>query len=831
MIKIRFWVEKRASFIFLMSFGGFYGGGGDSRMVVADGSFNNMPLHRALISQPQLITSTIPQPIYNSQSLSLALKPKMEGLGDIGLENFEGAIVRVRGDGSESRSGGSDNLEGASGDEQDVPPGPSSSSRRRQKYHRHTPYQIQELEASFKDNPHPDEKERLALGKKLNLENKQVKFWFQNRRTQMKTQLERHENAILKQENDKLRIENIAMKEAIRAPVCNNCGGQAILGDIPIDEHHLRIENARLRDELSRISILANKFLGRPLSSFGGSLPHGMSSSNLELAVGRNGYGLNPMDVGLHPMSLDFSNGISNALPLMSPSRPGMMTGGGGGGGIDIAYEKNMFLDLALNAMDELMKLGQVNSPLWIGSIEGGGEVLDLDEYLRTFPLCLGMKPHGYVSEASRANGVVMINSLALVEALLDANRWREMFLGMIGSSSTIDVISGGNGDSRNGVVQLMQAEIQLVSPLVPARQVRFIRFCRQQAEGVWAVVDVSVDAGRDGFISRRLPSGCIVHEMPNGFSKVVWIEHTEYDENVVHQQYRPLLRSGLGFGAQKWISTLQRHCECMATIMSTDADVDDGRVLSPGGKRSLSSLAQRMTANFCSGVCATGGHKWEVIGNAAETAKIMIRKSLNNPGDPSGAVLSATMSVWMPIPHQRLFSLMLNEELRSQWDVLSPGSAMQNVIRFSKGQDLGNPNTISLLRANTAAASANQNGMLILQESTTDVTGSLIVYAAVDVQSITVVMNGGDSSCVAILPSGFAIAPDCVAESGAPITKAGCEGGSLLTVGFQILVNDLPSSKLTMESINTVINLISRTVQGIKDVVHSNHQGRQISS
>lgn len=73
----------------------------------------------------------------------------MEGLGEMGLigENFEGNLGRVRGDGSESRSGGSDNLEGASGDEQDVPVGPSSSSRRRQKYHRHTPYQIQELEA------------------------------------------------------------------------------------------------------------------------------------------------------------------------------------------------------------------------------------------------------------------------------------------------------------------------------------------------------------------------------------------------------------------------------------------------------------------------------------------------------------------------------------------------------------------------------------------------------------------------------------------------------------------------------------------------------------
>lgn len=60
-----------------------------------------------------------------------------------------------------------------------------------------------------------------------------------------------------------------------------------------------------------------------------------------------------------------------------------------------------------------------------------------------------------------------------------------------------------------------------------------------------------------------------------------MWIEHTEYDEGVVHHQYRPLIRSGLGFGAQKWISTLQRHCECMATIMSPDSATDDH---SPGG-------------------------------------------------------------------------------------------------------------------------------------------------------------------------------------------------------------------------------------------------------
>lgn len=99
-----------------------------------------------------------------------------------------------------------------------------------------------------------------------------------------------------------------------------------------------------------------------------------------------------------------------------------------------------------------------------------------------------------------------------------------------------------------------------------------------------------------------------------------------------------------------------------------------------------------------------------------------------------------------------------------------------------------------------------NESNMLILQDTWTDAWCSAIVYAPVDVQSLNVVMSGGDSSYVALLPSGFAILPD--GPGG---------GGSLLTVGLQILVNSLPTGKLTVESIDTVNNLISCTIQKIK--------------
>jgi len=51
---------------------------------------------------------------------------------------------------------------------------------------------------------------------------------------------------------------------------------------------------------------------------------------------------------------------------------------------------------------------------------------------------------------------------------------------------------------------------------------------------------------------------------------QVTWVEHAEYEESQVHQLYRPLLSLGMGFGAQRWVATLQRQCECLAILMSS---------------------------------------------------------------------------------------------------------------------------------------------------------------------------------------------------------------------------------------------------------------------
>ncbi|KAK9742912.1 hypothetical protein RND81_03G205100 [Saponaria officinalis] len=843
-----------------MSFGGFLnncggssggsGGGNDvggsgGRIRVGDISYNNNDNNHSNMSPGAITHSLLVGPtssfnksssFFNSPGLSLALQTGMEGQG-LREHNYEGnnngsgsnnnnnnnggvGIRRSREEEHDSRSG-SDNLEGASGDDQDIADLPP----RKKRYHRHTPQQIQELESVFKECPHPDEKQRLELSKRLCLETRQVKFWFQNRRTQMKTQLERHENSILRQENDKIRAENMSIREAMRNPMCSNCGGPAIIGDISMEEQHLRIENARLKDELDRVCVLASKFLGRPVSSLStfstmaGSIASHMPSSALELGVGSNGYGPLTTVTTTLPLAPDFCSGISPTKASANNM-----------GGIETSLERSMYLELALNAMDELVKMAQADEPVWLRSIDcGGREILNHDEYMRSFNSCIGLKPNGFVTEASRETGMVIINSLALVETLMDSNRWTEMFPGMVARASTTDVISSGMGGTRNGALQLMHAELQVLSPLVPVRAVNFLRFCKQHAEGVWAVVDVSIDCIRENSSSptyvncRRLPSGCVVQDMPNGYSKVTWVEHAEYDESSIHQLYRPLVSAGMGFGAQRWIATLQRQCECLAILMSSTVPSGDHTAITASGRRSMLKLAQRMTNNFCVGVCASTVHQWNKLqmGNVDEDVRVMTRKSVDDPGEPPGIVLSAATSVWLPVSPQRLFDFLRDDRLRSEWDILSNGGPMQEMAHIAKGQDQGN--CVSLLRA--GAMNPNQSSMLILQETCTDALGSLVVYAPVDIPAMHVVMNGGDSAYVALLPSGFSIVPDGPGTGGpnnnGQLSGPNRVGGSLLTVAFQILVNSLPTAKLTVESVETVNNLISCTVQKIKAALH----------
>ncbi|VAI20083.1 unnamed protein product [Triticum turgidum subsp. durum] len=403
--------------------------------------------------------------------------------------------------------------------------------------------------------------------------------------------------------------------------------------------------------------------------------------------------------------------------------------------------------------------------------------------------------------------------------------RWSEMFPCVVARASTMEIISSGMGGTRSGSIQLMRAELQVLSPLVPIREVTFLRFCKQHADGLWVIVDVSVDgvlrpdsgtgAGPAGYMGcRLLPSGCIGF----AFAVVNWAS----SESPV-----PPLCSGDIMGDQIRSMQLQAGCcrswPCLRRAACPLASASERRHLLHARRiyyyfaTVRDQLAARPAPRVrrqppllpCRG-------KWPKPAGKAKLHSVrgcpwmMARQSVGAPGEPPGVVLSATTSVRLPgTPPQRVFDYLRDEQRRGEWDILANGEAMQEMDHIAKGQHHGN--AVSLLRPN--ATSGNQNNMLILQETCTDASGSLVVYAPVDVQSMHVVMGGGDSAYVSLLPSGFA-SPN--AHGGSSNNSP----GSLVTVAFQILVNNLPTAKLTVESVDTVSNLLSCTIQKIKSAL-----------
>ena len=139
--------------------------------------------------------------------------------------------------------------------------------------------------------------------------------------------------------------------------------------------------------------------------------------------------------------------------------------------------------------------------------------------------------------------------------------KWVELFPTIVSKSRLLEVLSPGVLGNHSGSLQLvnfvqiafrdcslcemrilsvlipkgvfqfscqMYEELQVLSPLVPTRQLYLLRFCQQIEQGLWAIVNVSYDLPQE--ISQlsslqarchKLPSGCLIQDIPNGYSKV----------------------------------------------------------------------------------------------------------------------------------------------------------------------------------------------------------------------------------------------------------------------------------------------------------------------
>ncbi|KAM7254590.1 hypothetical protein ACFE04_003970 [Oxalis oulophora] len=659
----------------------------------------------------------------------------------------------------------------------------NNNKKKRKKYHRHTTNQIRQMEALFKESPHPDEKQREELSNRLGLAPRQVKFWFQNRRTQIKAIQERHENSLFKSELDKLREENKALRETINNLCCPNCGFHnttTITSTTLSEEQQLRIENAKLKLEMEKLRATIGKHQT-------GATPSGSSSQVNDQENNRS--------------SLDFYSGIFGLV------------------------DKSNIKKIANQALEELKIMASAGEPLWIRSLETGREILNYDEYMKEC-CSVGQLPLKRSIEASRETGVVFVEIRRLVESFMDVNQWKEMFPCLISKAATVDVICQGEGQSRNGALQLMFAEVQMLTPMVATREVYFVRFCKQLSSEEWAIVDVSIDIDIDNnnklednaslVKCRKRPSGCIIQDKSNGHCKVTWIEHLECMKTTIHSMYRTIVYSGLAFGARHWIATLQQQCERLVFFMAINVPTKDSTgVATLAGRKSILNLAQRMTTSFCRFVGASSNHTWnKVSSKSGEDIRVGSRKNLNDPGEPLGVILCAVSSVWLPVPPYVLFDFLRDEAHRNEWDLMSNGDTVQSIANLAKGQDRGNAVTIQTMKS-------KENSMWILQDSCTNAFESMVVFAPVDIPGMQSVITGCHSGNLAILPSGFSILPDGVDSRPLVISlrqrEKSSEGGSLLTIAFQILINSSDTAKLSIETVESVDTLISCTLRNIK--------------
>ncbi|KAH7544331.1 hypothetical protein JRO89_XS15G0150300 [Xanthoceras sorbifolium] len=524
---------------------------------------------------------------------------------------------------------------------------------------------------------------------------------------------------------------------------------------------------------------------------------------------------------------------------------------------------KTKITDLAYSAMEELTKMALEGEPLW--SRRSGGdtnsqfETLNGFEYMKEFgsidatleqimrmvevgdPNCLPsldqnpddhrppmmMPPQVpgelqlFHTEASREIGLVSTNAINIVDLFMDVNQWLAAFSNIVARATLLGVISTGEEGSYHGALQVLKAEFYIPTALVPSRETYFARYSKQLSPTTWGVVDVSLeDLFRHPFVKfRRRPSGCLIQDLFRGCSKVTWVEHSTV-EATVHSIYRTLVLSGFGFGARRWVASLIGHCQWLAALgAATSPTTHDGVLIPQDGRGNLLKLSERMRRSFWENISASTGNIWMPLPiNGAEDIRVMIRRNIYFLGwtAPSTKIVLTT-SLWLPVSPKRLFHFLRDVNSRKKWDIRLRGHVIRELAYIKNGE---NPiNRVSILQVN---ATPEVVEMLYLQDSFTDQTGSYVIYAPVDLSTMSRILNGGNPENVNILPCGFAILPD------RPVFDGHGEDvcGSLLTIAFHIIDKVSAEENMNPESLNTIYRIITETVALIRNaLVPSNLQ------
>lgn len=75
--------------------------------------------------------------------------------------------------------------------------------------------------------------------------------------------------------------------------------------------------------------------------------------------------------------------------------------------------------------------------------------------------------------------------------------------------------------------------------------------------------------------------------------------------------------------------------------------------------------LAHRMVMDFCASFSASVGNKWTMLSGINDDLRVTLHRT--DSSLPHGVVLSAATSIWLPLPRDRVFSFLKDEQNRPQ--------------------------------------------------------------------------------------------------------------------------------------------------------------------
>ncbi|XP_008244376.1 PREDICTED: homeobox-leucine zipper protein PROTODERMAL FACTOR 2-like isoform X1 [Prunus mume] len=481
----------------------------------------------------------------------------------------------------------------------------------------------------------------------------------------------------------------------------------------------------------------------------------------------------------------------------------------------------------ASNAMEELSSMAFAQEPLWQVDMASHTEMLSDVEYMRVVKVRECQSPPSLdvdnshelepvlavCSESSRAVEYFETRPISIIELLMDLEQWSLAFSNIVSKATLVGVLaSTGVERHYDGTLQLMTAEFHAPSPLVPTRESSFARYCKKLGCGLWGVVDVSPETLLQ-FPSRnfrRRPSGCLIEEMPNGCSKVIWVEHVVVDNRLVHHFFQPLVTSGFAFCAKRWVNTLIQHFQWSATVRVPNSPTDRGVIIPQPQRTFFLKFSARMVKSFFMDIGASRENKWMPFPMSGADIMISTKSSTDDHGKILGTTVFAT-SVHLPAPSKQVFSLLRDVKFRRQWDIYGRNHRFDEHAYISNGDSP--ENGVSILRA--INDETKKIKALYMQESYAASTGSYIVYAPFDYKHAeNKLMKDEWPDHIPILPSGFSILPD------GPILR-GETGGSLLTIAFHVVAKSPTDEHEPSNQLGFLMhNIIANTVMSIKEAL-----------